>query len=731
MVLLAGVAGAVGTAGWFDISLTSTWEGGEISLSSASSLLALSVALTLLQGWGKSRPLQILVAVLALAAGGTLAILLWAGLAGVPLEGIWRDWFTSAASRRAGGGSPWTAASWTLFALLAAIGLLGLFPPLAARRWGRVVSITAVLLGVTFSLLVAALRAAGAGVLIPLAFRPTASFTAVGFAALFVGIGLAQGLLSRSLVLFAGSVAADLPESLQERRKRLYLALAVLLVVLATALGGTGYLGLHLVQEQRQVRSTLSAVAKLKVEQIALWRRERAGDAEALRENPVFRNAPEGFAPELLDEATRARWTRFLESFRRAYSYRSIELFDRELRPMLAVAAGALPVQPVDPTQAQLLRRANEIAWRDLRREADGSIGLQLLVPLRRESDGEFAGLFRLTIDARQALFPLVQNPHGEKGTTELLLYRQEGTRILYLSELRFRPEAALQFVDAIRPRRLVSEPDAFAHQQVQLTADEFVVFIRDITQRKRIEAETALMLEKEREVSEMKTRFISVTSHEFRTPMAVALGSLEILRNYLERLAPAKRDELFVRITESLQRMTSMLDDMLTLSRVDAGRTRVEFAGIDLPQFLQRVVDEVRIADRDAHVFVLNVEGDANGFHSDSNILHHIVSNLLINAAHYSGAGTTIAVTLQVDATQARLAIADKGIGISEADIKRIFDAFERGSNVGMIKGSGLGLNIVKRMTDILGGKVTVESTLGVGTCFTVEIPARNAGAA
>ena len=469
MVLLAGVAGAVGTAGWFDISLTSTWEGGEISLSSASSLLALSVALTLLQGWGKSRPLQILVAVLALAAGGTLAILLWAGLAGVPLEEIWRDWFTSAASRRAGGGSPWTAASWTLFALLAAIGLLGLFPPLAARRWGRVVSITAVLLGVTFSLLVAALRAAGAGVLIPLAFRPTASFTAVGFAALFVGIGLAQGLLSRSLVLFAGSVAADLPESLQERRKRLYLALAVLLVVLATALGGTGYLGLHLVQEQRQVRSTLSAVAKLKVEQIALWRRERAGDAEALRENPVFRNAPEGFAPELLDEATRARWTRFLESFRRAYSYRSIELFDRELRPMLAVAAGALPVQPVDPTQAQLLRRANEIAWRDLRREADGSIGLQLLVPLRRESDGEFAGLFRLTIDARQALFPLVQNPHGEKGTTELLLYRQEGTRILYLSELRFRPEAALQFVDAIRPRRLVSEPDAFVHQQVQL----------------------------------------------------------------------------------------------------------------------------------------------------------------------------------------------------------------------------------------------------------------------
>ena len=255
---------------------------------------------------------------------------------------------------------------------------------------------------------------------------------------------------------------------------------------------------------------------------------------------------------------------------------------------------------------------------------------------------------------------------------------------------------------------------------------EEFVVFIRDITERKRIEAETSLMLEKEREVSEMKTRFISVTSHEFRTPMSVALGSLEILRNYLERLTPPKREELFVRITESLQRMTSMLDDMLTLSRVDAGRTKVEWAPINLPQFLQRVVDEVRMGDHDAHPFVVTIEGDATKFPSDTNILYHIVSNLLSNAAHYSPPGAVITVALKVDGGTARLAIADKGIGIPEADLKRIFDPFERGSNVGLVKGSGLGLNIVKRMTDLLGGKITLDSTVGQGACFIIELPVR-----
>jgi len=256
------------------------------------------------------------------------------------------------------------------------------------------------------------------------------------------------------------------------------------------------------------------------------------------------------------------------------------------------------------------------------------------------------------------------------------------------------------------------------------VVGEEFVVFVRDITQRKRLEAETFAMLEKERQVSEMKTRFISVTSHEFRTPMAAALGSVELLRNHLDRLSPAKRDELFDRIDGSMHRMTEMLDEILTLSRIDAGRVKQQATSIDLPPFIQSVMDEVRLADRDAHQFTFSADGGRRPFATDTNLLRHILSNLLTNAARYSASGTTVATTVRLTESRAYIEVTDCGIGIPPEDLGRIFEPFERGSNVGTIKGTGLGLNIVKRMTELLGGRVSVQSTPGVGSRFTLELP-------
>jgi signal transduction histidine kinase len=108
----------------------------------------------------------------------------------------------------------------------------------------------------------------------------------------------------------------------------------------------------------------------------------------------------------------------------------------------------------------------------------------------------------------------------------------------------------------------------------------------------------------------------------------------------------------------------------------------------------------------------------------TDQNLLHHIVSNLLSNAVRYSPAGTTITVRVTGDAWQIHLAVEDQGIGIPPADRDRIFDPFERGSNVGQIKGNGLGLNIVKRLTDLLGGSITLRPLPGGGTCFTLVLP-------
>jgi PAS domain S-box-containing protein len=253
---------------------------------------------------------------------------------------------------------------------------------------------------------------------------------------------------------------------------------------------------------------------------------------------------------------------------------------------------------------------------------------------------------------------------------------------------------------------------------------DEFVVFARDISDRKRHETEAAAMLQKERALTEMKTRFISVTSHEFRTPMAAALGSVEILSHHLERLAPEKRTELLGRITTSLQRMTIMLDDILLLNRMDANRVEVQLASVDLRLQLASIVEEIRLGDKVDHSIKLELSGEIGRFVTDSSLLHHILANLLSNAVRYSPAGSVITLHGAMEARQLELVVEDQGIGIPADDQARIFEPFERGSNVGTIKGTGLGLSIVKRLIGLLGGTITLTSPAGGGCRFTLIFP-------
>ncbi len=254
--------------------------------------------------------------------------------------------------------------------------------------------------------------------------------------------------------------------------------------------------------------------------------------------------------------------------------------------------------------------------------------------------------------------------------------------------------------------------------------ATHYVALKDDITAKKRHEAELTAKLAREHELSEMKTRFISVTSHEFRTPMAAAMGSVEILANHLDRLAPDKRRELLDRITSSLHRMTEMLDEILLLNRMDANRVAVRLTSVDLRQFTQNVLEEIRLGDRDAHRFELSATGETAAVVTDPNLLHHILSNLLSNAVRYSPAGTLITVRLDLAAGRTQIAVEDQGIGIPEADRARIFEPFERGSNVGSVNGTGLGLNIVRRMTGLLGGTVALAAAAGGGSRFTLDFP-------
>lgn len=244
-----------------------------------------------------------------------------------------------------------------------------------------------------------------------------------------------------------------------------------------------------------------------------------------------------------------------------------------------------------------------------------------------------------------------------------------------------------------------------------------------DITTAKLQEENLAKMLEQERHLSEMKTRFVSVTSHEFRTPLAAAMASLELLLNHADRLAPPKKLELQERINRSLHRMNEILDELLVMNRIEEGHLQPRLAPVELRALVEGAIEEVHLAERETHRFNLQAPASLN-LVCDSAFLRHIVANLLSNAARYAPHRPDVSVRVEVEGDWVTLTIQDQGIGIPAADLQRVFEPFERGSNVGQIKGTGLGLNIVKRMTEMLGGTVTVTSQEGAGSCFTVRLP-------
>jgi signal transduction histidine kinase len=195
------------------------------------------------------------------------------------------------------------------------------------------------------------------------------------------------------------------------------------------------------------------------------------------------------------------------------------------------------------------------------------------------------------------------------------------------------------------------------------------------------------------------------------------------VLERHAARITEAKRVELLSRAQRSLSRLTTIMDNVLQLSRADSGRVTVKRIAIDLVQFVQDLIREVEAGDRHAHAFTFQPTGGGDAVPVDTNLFNHILSNLLGNAVRYSPAGTRISVTLDIGEQAFSLTVADEGIGIPEGERERVFEPFARGSNVGQINGTGLGLNIVKRYTELMGGRIELLRTER-GAAFRVLIP-------
>lgn len=244
-----------------------------------------------------------------------------------------------------------------------------------------------------------------------------------------------------------------------------------------------------------------------------------------------------------------------------------------------------------------------------------------------------------------------------------------------------------------------------------------------EVMERKKAEQEVLKSLARERELNDLKSKFVSIASHEFRTPLSTILSSNSLIQQYKERGEVDKLDKHIHRIKSSVNHLTSILNDFLSLGKLEEGKIEVVWETISLKDFLEEIVEDLKPSLKENQNIVVTPL-DSSTIQSDSRILRNILFNLLSNASKYSDAGKQIYLNTTVSNDHLSLGVQDEGIGIPEEEVHHLFDRFFRASNAINIQGTGLGLHIVKRYVELLNGTIHFTSKQGAGSLFTVTVP-------
>ena len=227
--------------------------------------------------------------------------------------------------------------------------------------------------------------------------------------------------------------------------------------------------------------------------------------------------------------------------------------------------------------------------------------------------------------------------------------------------------------------------------------------------------------LEKEKELNELKSRFVSMASHEFRTPLSTILSSAFLISKYTKTDEQSKRDKHIQRVVSSGNMLNDILNDFLSVGKIEEGRIQVRPAEMDIEAEVNNLVKEIQPLLKKSQKIVYNHVGH-NIVMLDLSLFKHILMNLLSNAIKFSDAGTDISVNTEKDAIGLVIKVKDKGIGISKADQEHLFERFFRGENAGNIQGTGLGLHIVSKYVELMDGTLELKSDIGKGTEFIIK---------
>jgi len=316
-------------------------------------------------------------------------------------------------------------------------------------------------------------------------------------------------------------------------------------------------------------------------------------------------------------------------------------------------------------------------------------------------------------------------------GVLFILIYALSGILTQRLSELTDSSEqiAAGNYNLSLPSSRVVFSDELDVLAQV---FEDMVKSIRlreqQIREGKEVEYEIRLALQQERELSELKSRFVSMVSHELRTPLTVLRTSLELLERYSHIASEDKKQEYYQRCRSAIHTMAQLLEDVLTIGKTEAGKLSFNPAPINLHKFCLELVEEMRMGSQASHFLEFSCRGNCKEACLDHALLRSILTNLLTNAIKYSPPGSTVTFSLTCIGGTGIFQVKDSGIGIPQADQSRLFELFHRASNVSTIRGTGLGLAIVKQCVQHHGGDIGFSSQEGIGTTFTVKLPLYNA---
>lgn len=269
-----------------------------------------------------------------------------------------------------------------------------------------------------------------------------------------------------------------------------------------------------------------------------------------------------------------------------------------------------------------------------------------------------------------------------------------------------------------------VTEKIRQLNTELEVKVEERTLILKEALQKlEQSQQELSDALDKERQLNEIKSRFVSMASHEFRTPLSTVLSSASLLAKYRTTEEQDKRDRHIQRIKNSVNHLNDILQDFLSFGKLSEGKVITSFGETNLKDLLTDTLDEMKAVSKKDQHFVLNCEGDCQAS-TDKRIFRNVLINLIGNAIKFSDEGKKITITGRSENNKAIITIADEGIGISEEDQKHLFSSFFRGANAINIQGTGLGLHIVKRYIDLLNGEIEIQSQLNRGTTITFAIP-------